>query len=65
MNRKRYQQIKRFDHQEMEKYEESTKKEERDRVIKAFVESLENVPGIGQIRRTAVLEKVNELLKQN
>ena len=64
MNRKRYQQIRKFDHQQMEKYEEDTKKEERERVIKAFTEALENVPGIGKTRREAVMEKVNELMNQ-
>lgn len=63
MNRKKYQEIKKYDHQQMEAFVEGIKKAERGRIIKAFQEALESVPGIGQKRREEVGSKVNEILR--
>ncbi|MDO4765185.1 MAG: hypothetical protein Q4A29_03925 [Eubacteriales bacterium] len=64
LNRKKYQEIRKYDHGQMDSFVESVKKTERERIIRVYQEALENVPGIGQKRREEVQNKVNEILKK-
>ena len=64
LNRKKYQEIRKMSHDEMDRYLEKIKVEEREKVKRAYQEALENVPGIGQKRREEVNNKVGELLKE-
>lgn len=64
LNRKRYQEIRKYDHGQMDSFVEDVKKVERERIIRAYQEALENVQGIGQKRREEVQNKVNEILRK-
>ena len=63
LNRKKYQEIKKMDHAQMDRYLESVRTEGGRNVRAAYQEALEGVPGIGQIRREGVIKKAEQILK--
>ncbi|AVM69030.1 hypothetical protein C3V36_07135 [Lachnospiraceae bacterium oral taxon 500] len=63
LNRKKYQEIKKMDHAQMDRYLESVRAEGERKARAAYQEALEGVPGIGQIRREGVIQKAEQILK--
>ena len=62
LNRKKYQEIKKMEHAQMDRYLESVRAEGERKARAAYQEALEGVPGIGQIRREGGIKKAEQIL---
>ena len=63
LNRKKYQEVKKMDHVQMDGYLKSVRAEGERKARAAYQEALEGIPGIGRARREGVIQKAEQILK--